>query len=636
MLTFENLSDTPEVGDNITSEKTETYPKLDQPAKFISILYSVISVIFLCALVKYFNYGFDFTDEAFYLFMMERPTEYPSFHILSGFIYHPLYLLTSGNIFYLRVINFLLILAVSYNLCRLILKRTAPDNVTFKGIYFYLTAFQLSLCSSSVLLLWLPTPNYNLLNFMAIMITATGVLTLVKKNDISKSRFLSGWLIIALGGYLSFMARPFTAAFLGLLVFIWASLSKRFNIKGILLSFFAALAMVFITAQFTNGSISGLFNRFFESAHIEAVLGAHQTFTVITFRIGELFRNFTLYFAVLTILIILYAFAIAVNENKKIITLIFYIALPLFLVNIILNFKNIHWFNILSGYLLWTPVLGFIAYTLYKNFSLISKVNLPLFIFLLLLNAAYGMGSNNSFFILISVSAFFTMLALITFFAYIDTSEFYISRMIKLSALCLSVTIGIIIISLGNPYRQPPFLWSYSTNAAVRHDGSPLIMPLSTATYLNDLHSFAAESGLKDNTPMLDLSGRSPGTIYALSGYTPDTPWIYTGFPGIQEYAFLSLNKFTCEEISETWVILAENNISEIRMPEPINPKLFSAFGAEFPENYELVGKVIRTRNYDKNSDLHNYQLFFKPTRPKEQGISSCIAKKTELGLVLH
>ncbi|MDR2457487.1 MAG: hypothetical protein LBD41_03295 [Clostridiales Family XIII bacterium] len=465
------------------------------------------------------------------------------------------------------------------------------------------------------------------------MVTASGVLTLSQKKFFTNTRLICGWLVIALGGYLSFMSRPYTAVFLGILVILWASFSKKFSPKGVLLSFFAFLTLIFLTALITDGSIYGLFTRFFEAMKLEEISGAHKRFMIIAFNVGFFLNYFTLNFALLTVLIALYSLAIVLFDNKFYLTLPLFLCSPLFLIILISNYQYLLCYNCLSGYLIWIPVIIFIFYFLVKNRAKIIKPNLPLSIFFILLTVAYGLGSNNSFFITTSISAYFTLLASIIFFSStIDSSDFP-NKIIKLSALCLAITIGIIITSLGHPFRQQSILWFYSNKAPIRQGDSPLILSSNIATYLNKLHTFAERSRLKDNTPMLDLSGRNPGTIYALKGYTPKTPWIYTGYPGVNKYVFFSINKMTCEEVADMWLIYEVRLDSAPLRPEPINPNILSYFGAIFPNDYIKSETLVKHINFTNYSYLTTYQSFFKPARSKELAISKCIASKAKIGL---
>jgi hypothetical protein len=619
---------------NGTNEKLAAQTKLslylvkNQP-QIISIIFSIIGLIYMYFLLKFFNYGFEFTDEAFALFMMQRPEEYKYFHINAGFLYHPLYVLTNGHIFYLRVINFLILIGVAYNLCRVHLSMIRPDKSCFNGIYLHLTAFQLALCSTTILLIWLPTPNYNLLNYIAIMITATGVLTISKNVNCSKIHFWEGWLAIGLGGYLSFMGKPQTAIFLGILVLIWSIATKNHKDRGILIGFLTATVLMVITAYWIDGSLAGFFNRFIEAAKSESINSAHSIFKPIKFGFSVLSDNFLINYAYVVLFVLILGFGMAFYEKRHIVPALLFLFSIIVLVAFIVNYKDIFWYNILEGYLIYVPILGYISYVAWRNNWKIKILNGPIIILFIFLNVGYGMGSNNSFFTTTSLSAFFTLLALFTFFSGITTPQGFSTKVIYVTSLTLLVTIGIIVTSLGRPYRQPSLIWSYSTKASVRADDSPLYFSPIIAKYLLNLHTMAENSNLKPNTPFIDLSGRMPGTIYALSGFTPKVPWLYTGFEDNDKYEFYAIMKFTCEDLAESWIIIETNYAIK-----PFSPRILSYFGIYFPDDFQKAGTILLHTNFNKYNYRTTYQYVYEPVKNKDDVVSACIASKTELGLM--
>ena len=59
---------------------------------------------------------------------------------------------------------------------------------------------------------WLPTPSYNSLALQSLMIAATGLL-LMERDGSRES--LTGCMLLGIGGWLAFMAKPTTAIALG-------------------------------------------------------------------------------------------------------------------------------------------------------------------------------------------------------------------------------------------------------------------------------------------------------------------------------------------------------------------------------------------------------------------------------------
>jgi hypothetical protein len=172
-------------------------------------------------------------------------------------------------------------------------------------------------------------------------------------------------------------------------------------------------------------------------------------------------------------------------------------------------------------------------------------------------------------------------------------------------------------------------LWDYSAKESIRPGDSSLYLSPFTAKFLLTVHTLAKRAGLQDNTPIIDLSGLNPGIIYALGGYTPKTPWIYSNYPGSQLYAYIAFNKFTCEQIADSWIIVDIN-----RRLIPIDSELLKSFGINPSTDYQRVGMVIKNDNFYKYNFNSSYTEFYKPKRTKDEGVAACLSSKTFAGLM--
>jgi hypothetical protein len=302
---------------------------------------------------------------------------------------------------------------------------------------------------------------------------------------------------------------------------------------------------------------------------------------------------------------------------------------PIILILFIVNYEKLFWYNYIAGYLIWMPVIGYLLCALFMHMSLNLRKNYQLLIFFLALPLGYGLNSNNSFFLTTSLSAFFSLLGLIVLLSGLSEPQRFAGRLIAMCAFCLTIVIGILVTSLGTPYRQPAILWTYNIKGAVRIGDKPLTLSPFTATYLLNLHTLAKHYNLPDNTPIIDLSGKTPGAVYAVGGYTPKVTSLNTGYLGIQKYAFFALNKLTCDEIADSWLILETKTLLET-----IDPFLLRAFGAKFPDDYAYSGMVIKHGDFKQFSSRSTELVFYRPMRPKEVAVSECVRSKTALKLM--
>jgi hypothetical protein len=302
---------------------------------------------------------------------------------------------------------------------------------------------------------------------------------------------------------------------------------------------------------------------------------------------------------------------------------------PIILILFIVNYEKLFWYNYIAGYLIWMPVIGYLLCALFTHRTLSLRKNYQLLIFFLALPLGYGLNSNNSFFLTTSLSAFFSLLGLIVLLSGLSEPQRFAGRLIAMCAFCLTIVIGILVTSLGNPYRQPAILWSYNTKGSVRVGDKPLTLSPLTATYLLNLHTLAKQNNLTGNTPIIDLSPKNPGAVYAVGGYTPKVPSLHSGYQGTQKFAFFTLNKLTCDEIADSWLIFENKTLIE-----PIDPLLLSAFGAKFPDDYVYSGTVIKHGYFFHFSSRSTELVFYRPMRPKEVAVSECVRSKTALKLM--
>ena len=76
--------------------------------RFGLALCAVSTVLVMDWLLRFCHYGIDFTDEGLYLVSIANPFNYDWSASQFGFVYHPLYLLLSGDIASLRQANLLI------------------------------------------------------------------------------------------------------------------------------------------------------------------------------------------------------------------------------------------------------------------------------------------------------------------------------------------------------------------------------------------------------------------------------------------------------------------------------------------------------------------------------------------------
>ncbi|MBN9115013.1 MAG: S8 family serine peptidase, partial [Pandoraea sp.] len=161
------------------------------------LLAAAVALLILGFALHYCRYGFDLTDESFYLTSIVAPDAY-SLNIpvsLFGFVYRPLYSLVGGDIGALRQANVLITFGLASFLSISLVHRAAMDGA---GVSKADWAMGLALAPMSLASFpgWLVTPSYNSLTFQSVMLALTGLLLM---DDARIRVAVTGSVLVAVG-----------------------------------------------------------------------------------------------------------------------------------------------------------------------------------------------------------------------------------------------------------------------------------------------------------------------------------------------------------------------------------------------------------------------------------------------------
>jgi hypothetical protein len=569
---------------------------------------ALLGLVFIFLVLKSMGSGLDFTDESAYLFYIKYPWAYDATVSQFGLIYHPLFMLARGDIFLLRLFNTLIILAIYARLSYLLLLNLKPENLPISIRYLSLLIPALSAVPLSALVIWLPTPNYNLLNVQAIGLILIAVFQISGRdaergiNEFSAQKTLPAeknprswtlgnipsWLLIGAGGYMAFMAKPQTAVGLAFLVLLWVFLSKRRNFKSTALAAFFSFLLLFISALILDGSVAGFVSRYISGVAIDRLAGTHQVSDILNFDPRGLFavidaRLVRSFFFCLGIGILYYYSAERKNWLLGLIILLACVTA--------LFFINPYWggSQLSLGHLLWAGLFGGAAVDYLKG----RKKNpggrnskIAWFLFISSLSVIYSLGSNNFFLIPLSVASFLIFYGFLVFLAREPKPLPWLKKVAGYTCLGQFMAIAIVLSSWAAPYRQASRLWDYNTQAKVPIDGSPLSFSPMMASFINKWYEIAKSNGFKPQTPVIDLTGRTPGAIYIIGGVLPKTPWIYSGYRSSEAFAVTALKKLTCRQLSEAWLII------DLNFEGILNPAILPAAGVDLDGEYTLLGRA--------------------------------------------
>ena len=575
-------------------------------------LCSVGTLLIVSWLFRYAYYGFDFTDESFYLVWISNPFLYDGSITQFGFVYHPIYKLLGGDVATLRQVNILITFGLAFVLVYSYLASLTP---VIKESRFTLLTLSAGFATSVFIYFdsWLVTPSYNSLALQSLLVSAIG---LVMAEKCVHRASIIGWLLIGVGGWLAFMAKPSTALALAVCVFIYLLLARKFLIEMLALTVACAFALLLVSALMIDGSVIGFVNRLKLGFEFSRLLGGGNSLSEIL-RIDEfqLSEQFKLVIFLLSGAIIL-ALGSMCTKSKKWSFIGLLISISFFTLTALLTLGQIHRvanLGAFQGLLIFAVVYAMVITTLIFGrlhaLKTISSSQWAIAALFLVMPHIYAFGTNNNYWRVAGTAAIFWLLAGLTLLGPLirERASWLLAAPLALAAQ--AVTAILLQTGLEQPYRQPQPLRLNVSTLEIGLERSALTLSEGFSEYIASAIHIAKKAGFEPNEPIIDLSGQSPGILYSIGAENIGQAWTIGGYPGSLKLAEYALTLSPCEKISSAWILLESNG------PRSIPVELMSRLGANFPRSYELVG-VWETAEGAGGYQNRRTQELYKPIEP--------------------
>ncbi|MCB1538542.1 MAG: hypothetical protein H6865_06065 [Rhodospirillales bacterium] len=563
----------------------------------------------LVAWVFYFcGRGLDFTDEGFYLTGAAHPQDYAINMPLSffGFVYHPLYLLAQGDIALYRRANVVITYALAVMAAFQVLRTAMPDTRRGDAVC---RAIGLGAAAMGVFTLGLVTPNYNTLALQGLLVTLWGVMQALRPDGDGRAA-ITGWAMIGLGGWLTCMGKPSSAALLALAVPAalyamqcrsWRYLPVAVTIAGGLLAA-SALAI--------DGSFGGFVARITHSLDAASVLGSGQDLMGI-FRIDGLVLSKREYLFVAlgagaTIGGAWIGFVPAVvgaGVTALIGAMIAGVWLGGFRGTVMLAS------GILAG-------AGWAVYAFARRMTPLPwpRPVLTLGLFLMALPYIYAFGTNGNYWERGAEACVFWALGCVVL---LTPLRRYRETALFVPVFVLLFWSGTMIHNgIRTPYRQPESLRAMRADTAV--GGGHLMLTQGFHDYFAAAAQVAQANGFTPGTPVIDLTGQSPTTIFALGGRALGQPWLVGAYPGSDGLAVMTLKDESCADLARAWLLV-----------EPGGPRALDGRAVMAAQGAHIDSGYAKTAEFATPSGAGGFaargpQYFLKPTRGAAQARAAC------------
>jgi hypothetical protein len=555
--------------------------------------------------------GFDVTDEGFYLMSIAYPEDVTATFSMFGAVLHPLYDIAQGNVAWFRSLGALLwfgiALIVAWFTLGFLMEQGARSTLTG---FSERTRFQVMLLLASAGALyygfWVLTPSYNWLTLVGLALFWLGFMLWLKRSPRQGVSSL-GTAIFAFAAALIFWAKATSAGLLVLyplfaLIFGREHWLRMLHIKtiigglvglliGLSLPVLQGISPQIVVSTLAQGiefqhllrpdaysTIGGtlvqgllqLVYLFTENRYIADAIGLWLLPLIISGLMVRFVKRPAMVQAAGLIL------TIGLVVNIVVLTLVLSNEVGLWSLNLVL---------LISIYFL----LGYIIQS-YLSRSSARKPSLRTIGWMLLIFSlifVYVFGTSNRYAFQSGLAAYFYLLGLSVLF--VRVQEGSINALLLRSIIPVILIANIFLVFTGSltPYRQNQPVWQMSHSMMVAGHTNRLLVQEDSARYAAELQNMAAAAGFQPATPLIDMTGKSPGVAYLLNARAYGFPWILGGYPGSVPATLFILRQFPAQALERAWLLTGNEDL-ETHLPVSI----LTEVSLEFPSGYSVVGTV--------------------------------------------
>ena len=230
---------------------------------------------------------------------------------------------------------------------------------------------------------------------------------------------------------------------------------------------------------------------------------------------------------------------------------------------------------------------------------------------------AYAFGTGNNYWQSASaVSIFWIFSGLAALIPAISRGSTWL-RVLPLAVGAQVISLFLMHMALGHPYRQPAIHTAASQSVELGPGSTELRLDAAYAQYLGSLRRMASAAGLRSATPVIDLTGHAPGSLYALGARAVGAPWLLGGYPGSDRSAAGILSRVDCAEVAAAWVLV------ELDGPRHLSPSVLQKSGIRVPADFVVAGRLVTPNGFGGYPTGAEQQLL-KPTRPLDDAVRAC------------
>lgn len=572
------------------------------------------------------HHGIDFTDEGYYLAWIANPWVYAESVTQFGFIYHPLFQWLGEDVARLRQVNILITFVMAWifvlTFFRAAISDDWPDSV-WRSWPMLALATVFATAYPNLLNVWLPTPSYNSLALQALLVSGTGLLLMHRRPSRTG---LAGAALLGIGGWLAFMAKPTTGGAIAVvsLVYLWAA--GKLRPWPVVLAALVATLMLFASAVWIDGAVLTFLNRLSGAVELSRLMGVEQP-------LWRLFRVDIFWLKGIDLLVFLglgvaVVYMVGVDPWRPM------SELRRTGSNLLLAFLLLCAMALLTGYaaldlgksrfqgmLAFAPALGaaIAAGLMWRTrwAGEFSRKHLSIAALLAVLPHVYAFGTGNNYWQTGQTASMFWVLSGLTILMAAVPAKASWQIFLPVAVVSQWVAVVLLQVALTQPYRQPEALGQANSPVSIGAAHSKLLLSADYARYVEAIEQTAARAGFRSGTPVIDLTGHSPGSLFVLGAHATGQAWLLGGYVGSDRYAAYVLARVSCAELADAWILTEESG------PRKLSKAVLKRTGLELEQAFELVGEV---RSPDGFGDYPkgSVQRLYRPSGAPKGRLEAC------------
>ena len=535
------------------------------------------------------RHTFDFTDDAFYLINIKSYDLHPVPENATrfGVVYHPLYQILHGDIFLLRAVDVVVKYILACVFAYLVLAKVAKDTWgRFASMSVAAAVAALSFLQPVHYRQWMaPTPSYNSLNFEALLICMIGLI-LAATGGTQRKKYL-GAVLAGFGGALCFLARPSSAALLCCCVFFYFFPVSWERLKILFWMGCSAMVAMLVCALLVDGSPFEMYHAYVTSYQDLMLLQAGQGLNLRRFlNVPSISMQEIMVFVLGITGLVLAAFCMK-RKGTSILTALFACLLCTFLIMFPERARSLllsYHFPIIN--IIAIAVLALLVRIFWKQMDGYSFApnEFALALLFFVLPALYPFGSNLDYWMGATKVIVFPVVGAIMICRLLPTDMFkkvvpcFVMGMLLFATLSITYAQQV-------PNRQDAPISAQNTK--VRIGGGTLRLSEGYAKFIGESRLRAQQGGFVPGTPVVDLTGQNPGTLFALEAEAVGAPWVIGGYRGSLDLATRLLQRVPQDKLRRSWLLVETGKGRGWSWNRPIPEEIFARLGLDFPSDYE-------------------------------------------------